>query len=78
MDYVLGGGRRSSWENSYCEPFNSELRDGFPNGEIFYSLKDAPTLTERWRVRYDTVRPNLSLGYRPPTPMTQGVTTLQI
>jgi putative transposase len=59
----------SPWENGYCESFNSKLRDEFLTGEIFYSLKEAQILTERWRVHYNTVRPHSSLGYRPPAPM---------
>jgi transposase InsO family protein len=72
----------SPWENGYstprsklrgdpgyCESFNSKLRDEFLNGEIFYSLKEAKVLTERWRVYYNTVRPHSSLGYRPPAPV---------
>ena len=59
----------SPWENGYCESFNSKLRDEFLNGEIFYSLKEAQILTERWRVHYNIVRPHSSLGYRPPAPM---------
>jgi putative transposase len=58
----------SPWENGYCESFNSKLRDEFLNGEIFYSLKEAQVLCERWRVHYNTVRPHSSLGYRPPAP----------
>jgi transposase InsO family protein len=58
----------SPWENDYCESFNSKLRDEFLNEEIFYSLKEAQVLTERWRVHYNTVRPHSSLGYRPPAP----------
>ncbi|MFY9682359.1 MAG: transposase, partial [Candidatus Sulfotelmatobacter sp.] len=38
------------------------------NGEIFYSLKEAQILTERWRVEYNTERPHSALGYRPPAP----------
>ena len=34
----------SPWENGYCESFNSELRDEFLNGEIFYSLKEVQVL----------------------------------
>ena len=30
----------SPWKNGYCESSNSELRDEFWNGEIFYSMKD--------------------------------------
>jgi transposase InsO family protein len=58
----------SPWENGYCESFNSKLRDGLLNGEIFYSLREAQVLTERWRVHYNTCRPHSSLGYRPPAP----------
>ena len=60
----------SPWENGYCESFNSKLRDEFLNGEIFYSLREAQVLTERWRVHYNTRRPHSSLGYRPPAPVT--------
>ena len=56
----------SPWENGYCESFNGKLRDEFLNGEIFYSLKEAQVLTERWRVEYNTERPHSALGYRPP------------
>ena len=58
----------SPWENGYCESFNGKLRDEFLNGEIFYSLKEAQILTERWRVEYNTERPHSALGYRPPAP----------
>ena len=58
----------SPWENGYCESFNGKLRDEFLNGEMFYSLKEAQILTERWRVEYNTERPHSALGYRPPAP----------
>ena len=58
----------SPWENGYCESFNGKLRDEFLNGEIFYSLKEAQILTERWRVEYNTERPHSALGYKPPAP----------
>jgi putative transposase len=58
----------SPWENGYCESFNGKLRDEFLNGEIFYSLKEAQILTERWRVDYNTERPHSALGYRAPAP----------
>jgi putative transposase len=58
----------SPWENGYCESFNGKLRDEFLNGEIFYSLKEAQILTERWRVEYNTERPHSALGYWPPAP----------
>jgi len=58
----------SPWENGYSESFNGKLRDEFLNGEIFYSLKEAQILTERWRVEFNTERPHSALGYRPPAP----------
>jgi putative transposase len=47
----------SPWENAYCESFNSKMRDEFLNGELFYSLKEARVLAERWRVYFNTERP---------------------
>ena len=58
----------SPWENGYCESFNGKLRDECLNGEIFYSLKEAQIVIEKWRVVYNTLRPHSSLGYRPPAP----------
>ena len=62
----------SPWENGYCESFNSKLRDELLNGEIFYSLREAQVLAERWRVHYNTRRPHSSLGYRPRGPSRSG------
>jgi transposase InsO family protein len=58
----------SPWENGYCESFHGKLRDECLNGEIFYSLKEAQIVIEKWRVVYNTLRPHSSLGYRPPAP----------
>lgn len=58
----------SPWENGYVESFNGKLRDELLNGELFYTLKEAKVLIERWRCHYNTVRPHSSLGYRPPAP----------
>ena len=58
----------SPWENGYVESFNGKLRDELLNGEIFYSLREAKVLIERWRRHYNTVRPHSALGYRPPAP----------
>ena len=58
----------SPWENGYCESFNGKLRDECLNGEIFYSLREAQVVIEKWRVIYNTVRPHSALGYRPPAP----------
>ncbi len=58
----------SPWENGYVESFNGKLRDEMLNGEIFYTLREAKVLIERWREHYNRVRPHSSLGYRPPAP----------
>lgn len=58
----------SPWENGYCESFNGKLRDELLNGEIFYSLKEARVMIEKWRRHYNQKRPHSSLGYRPPAP----------
>lgn len=56
------------WENGYIESFNGKLRDELLNGEIFYTLREAKVLIERWREHYNRIRPHSSLGYRPPAP----------
>jgi len=61
--YIAPG---SPWENGYNESFNGKLRDELLDGEIFYSLKEAKVLIERWRRHYNTLRPHSALGYCPP------------
>jgi len=58
----------SPWENGYCESFNGKLRDELLAREIFYTLKEAKVLIERWRREYNTIRPHSALGYRAPAP----------
>ena len=58
----------SPWENGYIESFNGRLRDEFLAREIFYSLREAQVLIERWRREYNQIRPHSSLGYRAPAP----------
>lgn len=58
----------SLWENGYVEGFNARMRDELLNGEVFYSLKEAQIIIERWRRHCNTVRPHASRGYRPPAP----------
>ena len=60
----------SPGENGNNESFNGKLRDELLNGEMFYTLKEAQIIIERWRVHYNTKRPHNSLGYRPPAPET--------
>ena len=47
--------------------FNGKLRDELLDRAIFYSLREADVLLERWRRHYNT-RPHSALGYRPPAP----------
>ncbi len=42
--------------------------DEILNGEVFYTLREAQILIERWRRHYNTVRPHSALRYRPPAP----------
>ena len=58
----------SPWENGYNESFNGKLRDELLNGEVFYTLKEAQVLIERWRQEYNTIRPHSALKYKPPAP----------
>ena len=60
----------SPWENGSVESFNGKMREQLLNGELFYTLKEAQILTERWRIHYNTVRPHSSLGGQPPAPET--------
>ena len=60
----------SPWKNGYNESFNGKLRDELLNGEIFYTLQEAKTVIENWRLLHNHVRPHSSLGYRPPAPET--------
>jgi putative transposase len=54
--------------SGYWEGFNGKLRDECLNGEIFYSLKEAQIVIEKWRVNYNTQWAHSALGYRPPAP----------
>jgi hypothetical protein len=42
--------------------------DELLNGEIFYSLREAQIIIERWRNHCNTKRPHSALGYCPPAP----------
>ena len=38
----------SPWENGYVESFNGKMRYQFLDGELFYTLKEAQIMIERW------------------------------
>ena len=48
--HALHRARKSLGERGYCECFNGKLRDECLNGEIFYSLREAQIVIEKWRV----------------------------
>jgi len=49
-----------------CVAIACRATDELLNGEVFYTLREAQILIERWRRHYNTVRPHSALGYRPP------------
>jgi putative transposase len=59
---------RSWLERVGVRTFNGKLRDELLDREIFYSLREAEVLIERWRRHYNTARPHSALNYRPPAP----------
>jgi putative transposase len=61
----------SPWENGYCESFNGTLRDNLLNGEIFYGIREAQAVVNKWVDHYNRVRPHSALGYKPPAPEIQ-------
>lgn len=56
----------SPWEKGYAESFNGTIRDQLLNGELFYTLKEAQIMTERWWSHYNTACLHSSLGGWPP------------
>src|SRR6266511_2560490 len=54
--------RGSPWENGYIESFNARLRDKLLNGEIFYTLREAQIVIERWRRHYNHASHNTHLS----------------
>lgn len=73
--YITPG---SPWENGYIESFNGKCRDEVLNREIFYTLKEAKVLIEKWRRHYNTKRPHSSLKYKPPAPETFSPNSIEV
>jgi len=53
-----------------AEISEQSYRDECLGQEIFYSLREAQIVIGLWQNTYNRVRPHLSLGYRPPAPVT--------
>lgn len=45
------------WENGFSESINGKVRDELLDREIFFTLKEAQVLIERWRQYYNRVPP---------------------
>lgn len=63
-DWLAGVGAKtlfiepgSPWENGFNESFNGKFRDESLEREMFYTLKKAQVLIEKWRRHYNQVRP---------------------
>lgn len=53
-------------QNAYIERKNGSIRRELLNAYLFYSLAEVRTMTEEWRVDYNTERPHKALGYLSP------------
>ena len=49
---------------------SEQLRDEVLNREVFFTLKEAKVVIEKWRQEYNTIRPHSSLNGLPPAPVT--------
>lgn len=54
-------------ENAYIESFNGRLRDECLNTNLFYTMEEAKTKIEDWRIDYNDWRPHSALGNRSPS-----------
>ena len=58
----------SPWDNGCHKSFSGKLWNELLNGEIFYTMREAEILTDRWREHYNTFRPHSSPSYQSPAP----------
>lgn len=56
----------SPWQNAYVESLNNRVRDEFLNQELFYTLSEARTLAEDWRIDHNQHHPHSALDGRSP------------
>ncbi|MFV0427770.1 MAG: transposase [Beutenbergiaceae bacterium] len=67
-------GQHRTWRNGYVESFNSRIRDGYLNINIFWSLTQARLIITDWKEDYNTGRRYSCLGYQPPAVYAAGCT----
>lgn len=53
-------------QNAYIERKNGSIRRELLNAYLFYSLTEVRSMSEEWRIDYNTERPHKSLGYLSP------------
>lgn len=53
-------------QNAFIERKNGSIRRELLDGYLFYSLAEVRTMSEEWRIDYNTERPHKSLGYLSP------------
>jgi len=53
-------------QNAYIERKNGSIRRELLDAYMFNNLADVRTMTEEWRIDYNTERPHKSLGYMSP------------
>ena len=57
----------SPWQNGFAESFNSRFRDEFLNAELFATVAEAQSLSNRWLTQgLSTIRPHSALQRRMP------------
>ena len=61
--YIAPG---SPWQNGYVESFHDKFRREFLNRELFYTLTEARVIIERWRNKFNHIRPHRSLKMETP------------
>ena len=62
LEWVVGINRNNRSRSSECASFNARFRDELLNAEVFYTLKEAQVIIEKWRKHYNTKRPHSALG----------------
>ena len=59
-------------ENCLVESFDGRIRDECLNVHWFLNVDDARRRVEAWRIDFNCLRPQSSLGYEPPSLVSEG------
>jgi putative transposase len=63
LDYIQPG---KPMQNGHVESFNGKFRDECLNAHWFTNLRQARSIIEGWRAKYNKVRPHSALRYKTP------------